>query len=287
MTLTQPKSLESIFKPQRYVLQKPSGMSAKVISSPLSPQEKDNRGTTKNSFIISRKGKKKHASSNHDLTAAFLKSIEPMHTKLSQFQSFANLQQNFKMSSQIKNESFTKPYDGTSLPHGTLTARNPNKDQHCPVQVLIESENNQNFISQQTPHQGTNNGNKLAPINPRELSSFSDFSASHRHSNFNNINNNNNKRRSTHSFESVSEPVAKTVYLFFQKQLAHAKTGEITEYKFSYDRDHYYFERLRLASGDKHILALPVSEQSVRLIDEYSSNLEALIHRLKLNKSTG
>ena len=70
--------------------------------------------------------------------------------------------------------------------------------------------------------------------------------------------------------------------------MVNPKTGIITEYKFSYDQDAYYFQLQRLGVGEQQLtLALPVCHSIVKLVEEYSCNMDGLVKRLKVDKKTG
>ena len=79
----------------------------------------------------------------------------------------------------------------------------------------------------------------------------------------------------------------KTVYLFFEKSVANPKTGTVTEYKFSYDCEAYYFQMERIGVGMQQTLVLPINRSTVKLVEEYSCNMDGLIKRLKVDKKTG
>ena len=93
------------------------------------------------------------------------------------------------------------------------------------------------------------------------------------------------RRASVNSCATDCAP--KTVYLFFEKSVLNPKTGIVTEYKFSYDCEAYYFQLQKLGLGEQLTLALPICQSTVKLIDEYSCDMDGLIKRLKVDKKTG
>ena len=55
-------------------------------------------------------------------------------------------------------------------------------------------------------------------------------------------------RRSLVTLNETAAP--KTVYLFFEESRVNFKTGIVTEYKFSYDCEAYYFQMQKVGVGE-------------------------------------